>query len=328
MHEHSGAPELHRTTTFPVSSLSDLPALLDAMSAALRWYQGAEARRLRVDLHAWDPSPAGLEAVRLLVERMRAENDFLKQDPPVVVAMPGRCITPRVLDALEALDTRSPRLKLLATWDDGEAFRSLAEELGALRARLAGRHLAVHSLFLLSFDWANVEALRHQLIAIDLEGGEPARLLFERSPVVEAPWTAACASVERFVAHAFELWCAFSALNDSIALSPGGALRELYRAKELWALERGSGAGRGATHAAPERAPAVPSRLRELREAVARRLAEEPGLYERCSGSAKRVVLDNDWDFVFDSYECQSPIFAAPMGAGAASPEPAWPSLP
>lgn len=313
-----GGSELHRRLSVALTGIADLEGALCEVHQAIDWYEVADGRRLSLVLHATQGSRAVLRELSLLVEAARARNNGWKNDPAFTIALPAVTLTDEVLGAIEQLDVRSPRMTVLAAWSDAESFAGLERDLDAAVSRLHRQDIAIQPMFVLSHDWASLGALHAWLARLEAETTARSRFVFSRFPLVEAPWIGRCSDLERFVTELVEIWSAFPGLNESVAASTGGAFREFYRVKELWAVEDPRVIGFDGARAARARDP-VEERQARFRQEVVRRLVAEPGLYARCRRSTNRVVLENDWDFAFDSYECQSPVFLVQAPAGSSS---------
>lgn len=311
---------LHRRVTVASTELIDIEAAIAELHEALDWYAVAEGRRLTLRLHAIDGSPPVLRMISTLLGTARARNEGSKTDPSVEVVLPAAKLTEASLGLLERLDTRSPRITVVGMWSDGHAFAELESDIDSLAWRWRETHLAFRPMFLLSNAWESLAVLADQLRRLRGEESARAHFVLSRGPVIEAPWTGLCDDLAAFVDRLLEVWAEWPGLNDAVALSGGGAFREFYRAKEAWALARRGLRHEGDIDALPLRDASNTRRL-ALRAEVTRRLDEDPELYVRCNRSASRVVLENDWDFGFDSYECQSPLFAR-RGESESSADP------
>lgn len=275
-----------------------------AVDDAIRWFNAFEFRQLTLHFVAThdDDLDEYWRGALALVDHARTTKAPEKSDPHVCFAVPADRLTGDALDAIEPIDTRVPRILLLAECaaGDGRDFRADVERLAStLRERPLARRL-----LLTAHSAAGVDRLHARIAELRAAPDALAGFALGAFPVVEVPLSCADDEPEPLAAAIQRLWCACPELNESVALSPGGLLKHFFTVREQWYLGEvlnGSAPSNGRTDA-----PGDPA-LARFERAVRAGLNHDD--YQRMTEEKKSAVLEHDVDLLSDSHECQSPVF-------------------
>lgn len=305
----------------------------DFIDAELEWYNGTPYAHLTVFLMVDEDSRGVRERIRKLVDAFREGKDSQKSDPNFKVLVSDQ-VTDGLVDFIEELDCRLPRITLIPHFPDRLGFAGLAERMRSATAVLR-RHIV---------DWRlsiTVESPHESLEALwgefdRLERDDDAASVLRPFPLLEVPFDAASADAVRLEERIAEMWSRWPQLNDAVNGSRGGYVKHFYSLKELWHLGQVMRQADVSADFARLRASYgiegdALARLELFDQAFLERHASFD-LYNKWRYKNDNVVLEFDLDSIADTYECQSPVFidnkwilesgSLPAGADAAEPAP------
>lgn len=248
--------------------------------------------------------------MRRVVDEFREGKDSQKPDPNFKVLFSGR-VTDGLVDFLEELDCRLPRLAILPHYSDADDFAGLSGAMEAT-AEVLRNHI-IDSRFAITVE-RPLKSLDRMSDELSRLSGDPlTEKILKPFPQIEIPFTASADDPDRLVAAVADLWTRWPQLNDAVKVSRGGYAKHFYALKELWHL------------AQVMRQESVEDDLAALRasygadeattQAIARFdrsfLASQASFdsYNRWRYRNDNVVLEFDLDSIADTYECQSPVF-------------------
>jgi hypothetical protein len=282
---------------------TDLPE--DAVEARvaqdLHWYNTTPYAHLTVAVFV-PAGPAGEALIGRLVAAFRAGKADQKGDPQLRFYLePG--FGRGILDRLEELDVRLPRLQVCPAIRSGEP----AVVLGSLQAlsRAFGKRLLDCRV---AFMPARAEDLPGVAAALERALAEPALArLLAAFPVVELGFEAADPG-ETIEAAVADLWAAHPRLVESVNAGVSGYVRRFYALKEAWHLARITGRPMREPGGEDAVGEAAAARIRAFDRAF---LDTHASLdwYARSRHRAASAILEFDLDSIADTYECQSPVF-------------------
>lgn len=110
------------------------------------------------------------------------------------------------------------------------------------------------------------------------------------------------------------MWQAFPCLDESIAYSAHGPIKQFFQIKEgvfLNTVAEQGQLGVGLMDKEGERKNS--DVMASVFDKYIRDELYGDGCRKLTPFIRKMIALENDWDFVFDSYECQSPMFISEL---------------
>lgn len=295
-----------------LSPCVDVVSIERKIRHALQWYYANEFNKLIFRIHVTGDEPSRINSLVRVVRDIHTSGNAFKQDPAVEIIAPVAALENDLLDAIGQVDTQSPRLLVLGSASDTQGFDVNREAIAAAIAGAAQRHIRMRLHFSIKSDVDAVNTLGEFLKA-EIEKDEGiARSVLGHAPVIDISPFIRIENIKAFVKAIAGLWQAFPWLDESIPYSASGPMQMFFQTKEQMFLESLDKQGKQVPPAMPGTGVPGQGRPMTLNEAFVSHVRQElmQGDDRMLAPFLRKMIaLDNDWDFVFDSYECQSPVF-------------------
>lgn len=295
--------KMHESFVLHISGYDDDTMLRNK----LRWYYDNEYRKLVVKIILDDQSSASMDKLASIINSIRILNTGIKQNPDIVIHVNIDELSKQCINDIDKLDTASPRIVMVITIDDKYDFNNFEASYLKTLDQVTHNKIEYYTMFYIRNEAENIDVLRRKLNHIKNSNEALGRVIFNHSPIVEVDYKISCDDNEELINRISDLWLDLPEINDSINMSLGGYFKELFICKERFFWKNLKIRGRNIKKEANIRGNSNDDNA--LYQIVENKLSEF-NLYEAFQHRSNNVVLDNDWDFAFDSYVCQSPILA------------------
>lgn len=278
----------------------------------LKWYYSNELHQLVVRFYVLGTKPLLAHTLNNLTNCTRSTYSDFKDNPNIEIVILTNHIGETILDTIQQLDEQSPKILLLPSISDFDGFNECRNSLKYVVSQARQRHIETRVHFNITAS-ESIESLR-VFLHEELDAGEElSSCMTSNYPVVDISPLSNTEDLDGFVQQIASLWDDFPWLNDSVAYGSDGLNKMFYKSKEMLFLNEVVSQGRLNIDFAKIQESNFTKTESTYHTLFQNELSSNNGKglapFER-----KMIALDNDWDFVFDSYECQSPIFMPERG--------------
>ncbi|BCS54412.1 hypothetical protein [Geobacter sp. SVR] len=303
----------HQIVHLYMTSYTDHLAEMIRVHDAVSGYYKNELGKLFIIIHVVEDSPVVLNMLEDTILTIREVPGELKQDPIIAIMINEDKTSVETLEALAKLDTRSPRLQVVFSVTDSQPFHQYTNSLESLLRKAEQLFLQCRVRFNLVTPDRSLPSIKDYLNPI-LSSKSYLQAFFEKyPPIIDIPLFAQIENMDHFANEIIDFWECFPWVEETVPFMTNGLMRLFFITKEQNFLQHII--RRDVQRYSPGEARTSIACLRKVQKIDH---SFRAGLQHRTTSAVdnhqfhytkKSIALDHDWDFVFDSYECQSPIF-------------------